>query len=174
MRKALMIFMCLSAVCFSAAAYTQTNVGTKFRGLAINMTKSEFDALRISEFDVKQEEGKIELAKKGSVRTCAILYLDQDNKITKLELNRCFFGASDLDLTQFAEAIIKSYHVGNLSSESKNIELGSHNGVPYGANYQAITGFMATGEKIVISEMFGAISATITRSNAPKFNSPIY
>jgi hypothetical protein len=99
-------------------AVAQDGPGTKFRGLYINMTKTEAEAGLSKEYSFSTDkEGYMSIRfldekkrnPKDSDDICAAAHFDSSNRIDTLSLWPCFFNAADMSFDTFIQEVSKSY-----------------------------------------------------------------
>jgi hypothetical protein len=176
----------MSAICGMLAleaspSHGQEGSGTKFRGLFINMSRAEVEALQPSDFDISFEDDAATFQLKGSQKACAIAFFDKAKKVESMKFQRCFFKADDLTLEQFAQRVVDSYNIPNLSCKSdlddpvmgKLLREYANEGL-VARDSRTCTGPASTGEMVTIGTP-GILQPAMTvgrrtASQQPKFN----
>lgn len=160
----------------------EISIGTKFRGIWVGMTRAEIENSSIEAFTGKlaapdakahpcvgsqeascqlanslglfKQQKKFVFTSKITNRICAEAIFDQTEIVERLQFDKCFFGANDMEFQPFAQAIVNNYGVTSMSCKS---DLDSPLAREYAAkgigpsNPRTCSGLAKTGEKVTIS-----------------------
>lgn len=161
-----------------SGALAQTSPGTKFRGVFVNMPRTELELMRLDglevKFDVAVYLGKMEpklgqaaFLAKADGASCGRAVFDDRKVIKTLRLSRCFFNAEGMPFSEFAKSLVASYKLTNVSCENKQTDWGTKNGVPQISIDPECRGRAPTGEEVTID----AAAIEVSRvERAPQFD----
>jgi hypothetical protein len=158
------LYMALASLLLAfQAANAQGGLGTKFRGLYINMPRAEVGQVHSDEFDVTITNAKnsrlstVFFRQKHGGARCAYITFDEHEKASHMELYSCFFGADNLDFEQL-EAVVKNYGLADVFCDISGV---TFNGVAQGVNKRTCSSSLPTGERITISDCDFLLSPNI-------------
>jgi hypothetical protein len=162
------------ASCGSGGSAPGSAPGTKFRGLFINMPRSEIEQWTLPDFDLRVQQCQASVNSKDH-KKCAEISIGADGRVEKLEFAKCFFGASDLGPDAFMQRIVDNYRIPHLNCEQKSIYVPD---IRDSVVTKECAGSALTGEwvSIVIRTagiLGGTIEMTVSRraiSHQPKFD----
>ncbi len=153
----------------------QEGPGTKFRGLFVNMSKSDLDHVHLDEFEVRSRGQEATLSAKGKGVRCAVLRFDKAGRVEAMKLKPCFFRADDLTGDQFAQKVVDTFRIPSLDCNTQSLysrDLGGSIVI------KRCSGSVPTGEllhiEITTAGMFGTeITMDVVRrgnEKRPKFD----
>lgn len=203
MKSIVATFVIVGLMLWTDKVIAQQNAVTIFRGLSIGMTRADVAKFDPDEFSVKFEQAdeknnpclgskeascqmanslglfkqsnKATFKSKQENRVCASVVFDKDDKVELIELEKCFFGASEYPFEQFAQAVVDNYGIAKLNCKSDlddplTRKYAKEGIVP--SNPRSCIGFTKTGEKVLITTG-GMLNSDMTVSRpkeTPKFN----
>lgn len=165
----------------SGSGLAQEGPGTKFRGLYINMPRSELtgDGPILPEFPLLKPDkfvtGEFSLETKDG-DACAFIRFDNLNRIISMILPQCFFHARDLDYRAISQELVNHYPINEMKCKSLLVESGG-NLIRTPSGYETpkritfeCSGFLKTGELITVNEGGATKIERRTVSQRPKFD----
>jgi hypothetical protein len=129
----------------SAASFAQT----KFRGIYIDMPRSEFDALPLREKDLSATFDGDTAHLRRYNRLLAEVVFDGDKRTKSIKFGREFFGAQDLFFSEFRRELARAYGL-NFNCSTQSIPI---SGVRPFYHFEKCTALAHTGERINLDEL---------------------
>ncbi|TAI67600.1 hypothetical protein CWO89_01930 [Bradyrhizobium sp. Leo170] len=147
------ILLAISTAAILVTPAVAQNAGTKFRGVYINMPKTEADGLS-NNFTLKWEKDLFAMTKEEenipvlavyskTGKHCGSVKFDKNGTAKSADFYRCFFDAESLPPQQFAEAILKNYKLPELSCALERNLMGEA--------LRTCKGLLQTGEEVSIT-----------------------